>query len=73
MPRIVTYGLLIAAGIGVGLWLNQDSLNLAALLPYVVLLLCPLMMLGMMGGHGHGGHNQSSQSSQPRKPDEHDD
>ena len=28
-------------------------------LPYLILLLCPLLHVFMHGGHGHGGHGQS--------------
>lgn len=30
-------------------------------LPYVLLMLCPLLHLFMHGGHGHGHHNPSSE------------
>lgn len=34
---------------------------LAGLLPFAVLLLCPLMMLFMHGNHGHGGDQSHAQ------------
>jgi len=73
MKRAFTYGILIAVGIAIGLWLNQgSSFSIAGLLPFAVLLLCPLMMIGMMGGHGHGGHDQTYTPPQPKQPGEHD-
>jgi hypothetical protein len=43
----------VAAGIMLGLLLSRASL--VALLPWALVLLCPLMMLLMMRGMGHGG------------------
>jgi hypothetical protein len=43
----------VAAGIVLGLLLGRASL--VALLPWAIVLLCPLMMLLMMRRMGHGG------------------
>lgn len=49
----------IAAG-GYFLWTEHQA-HLLAALPYLVLLLCPLMHVFMHNGHGsHGGHRHGS-------------
>jgi hypothetical protein len=47
-----------AAGLLVGLLVAGTSVQ--TLLPFVVLLACPLMMIVMMRGMGHGGHGGPS-------------
>ena len=43
--------------VAVGYWVYTYHLEHAlGLLPYAILLLCPLMHIFMHGGHGHGGH-----------------
>ena len=42
----------------VGYWVYTYHLEHAlGLLPYAILLLCPLMHIFMHGGHGHGQHH----------------
>lgn len=43
--------------LAVGYWIYTYHLEHAlGILPYAILLLCPLMHIFMHGGHGHGGH-----------------
>ncbi|MBK24523.1 MAG: hypothetical protein CME70_11065 [Halobacteriovorax sp.] len=43
--------------LGIGYWVYTYHLEHAlGLLPYSILLLCPLMHIFMHGDHGHGGH-----------------
>ena len=47
--------------LAVGYWLYSYHLEHAmGILPYAILLLCPLMHIFMHGGHGHGGHSDHS-------------
>jgi uncharacterized membrane protein YfcA len=62
----------IAAGIVIGLLLAGASLS--ALLPWAIILLCPLMMLVMMRGMGHdsAGHDhRDQQAGDPVPPTKH--
>ena len=42
--------------------------HVAAVLPFLVILACPLMHMFMHGGHGHH-HGQSTREPNPRAPD----
>jgi 4-amino-4-deoxy-L-arabinose transferase-like glycosyltransferase len=46
---------LIAVAAGIMLGLLPSRASLVALLPWAIVLLCPLMMLFMMRGMGHDG------------------
>jgi hypothetical protein len=61
----------IAAGIVIGLLLARASL--VALLPWAIILLCPLMMMLMMRGSHHGAdhHRTDEQSDRPTPPTRH--
>ena len=53
---LLTLGLVAVALVGLA---ALHPAVLAAVLPYALLLACPLMMLFMHGGHGgYGGHDQ---------------
>ena len=64
--------------VGLGYWVYTYHLEHAlGLLPYSILLLCPLMHIFMHGGHGHGGHgghhshNNNEECSHDNKKEEH--
>lgn len=64
--------------VAVGYWVYTYHLEHAlGLLPYAILLLCPLMHIFMHGGHGHGGHgghhshNNSEECNHDNKKEEH--
>ena len=62
--------LVIACLLAVGYWLfTYHSQHLLGWLPYLILLLCPLMHIFMHGGHGHGGHG-GSEDLQDRDTDQ---
>jgi hypothetical protein len=72
--RILVYG---AATAGLALLLSVAGVRLAALIPFAVLLVCPLMMFlmmrgmaGMHGGNaedhsGHGGGHDPTRTADP--------
>lgn len=49
-----------AAVAAVFLW-TEHRAHLLGVLPFLLLLACPLMHLFMHGGHGHGGHGGEGQ------------
>ncbi|MCP3927919.1 MAG: DUF2933 domain-containing protein [Bacteroidetes bacterium] len=64
--------------VAVGYWVYTYHLEHAlGLLPYAILLLCPLMHIFMHGGHGHGGHgghhshNNNEECNHDNKKEEH--
>jgi DUF2933 family protein len=42
------------------LLITEHWAHIVPYLPYLILLLCPLMHFFMHGGHGHGGHEHGS-------------
>ena len=46
------------ASIAVVLLWQEHKVHLLGLLPYLLLLACPLMHILMHGRHGHGGHGR---------------
>ena len=51
--------------VAVGYWVYTYHLEHAlGLLPYAILLLCPLMPIFMHGGHGHGGHHSHNSNEE---------
>lgn len=68
-PGLVLLGFLAVAGYFL---LTEHTAHLAGVLPYGLLLLCPLMHLFMHGGHGrHAGHSDDSALPGSHSP-EHD-
>ncbi|MBN20973.1 MAG: hypothetical protein CL678_06750 [Bdellovibrionaceae bacterium] len=50
--------LVLICVLAVGYWVfTYHSQHFLGWLPYLILLLCPLMHIFMHGGHGHGGHH----------------
>ena len=61
--------LLAVALVGLGELAYQHSAHLIAVVPYLLLLACPLMHLFMMHGHGHGHDGQDhAAASETAKP-----
>ncbi len=55
----LTWVLLGLIAIGGFFLVTEHTAHFFGILPFVLLLLCPLMMLFMHGGHGgHGGHDE---------------
>ncbi len=55
----MTWVLLGFIAIGGFFLVTEHTAHVLGALPFVLLLLCPLMMLFMHGGHGgHGGHDE---------------
>ncbi|RCU51043.1 DUF2933 domain-containing protein [Corallincola holothuriorum] len=48
---------------------TEHRAHAIAFLPYLILLLCPLMHLFMHRGHGHHGSNSNNDSPQNKKMD----
>lgn len=44
--------------------------HLLGLLPYLLILACPLMHIFMHGGHGGHGHHHTDEEDAPRKSDQ---
>ncbi len=62
--------LVIVCVVAIGYWIYNYHLEHAlGWLPYIILLLCPLMHIFMHGGHGHGGqgHNHSHNKDKQEK------
>ena len=54
--------IVIVCLIAVGYWIYTYHLEHAlGFLPYLILLLCPLMHIFMHGNHGHGGHGHGEE------------
>jgi hypothetical protein len=58
--------MLVFAAVAVFLLFSEHRAHFLGVLPYLLLLSCPLMHLFMHHGHGHG-HNQPGSSEQPPK------
>lgn len=58
--RWVFYGFLAIAAFFL---VVEHRAHLLGFLPWLILLLCPLMHVFMHGGHGHGGHGGHTRTS----------
>jgi len=47
---------IVLIGIAIYYLLAEHQAHFFSALPFLILLLCPLMHVFMHGGHGHGGH-----------------
>jgi len=58
----------VIAGLGYFLVMEHWA-HLVQVLPYLILLLCPLLHVFMHGGHGHGSHETGSAHPQKHSAD----
>lgn len=63
----VGLGLLVALMVGGFYLVTEHQAHLFGVLPYLILLACPLMHVFMHKGHGHGGHSAHGQEHRERK------
>lgn len=56
MPGRARIAWIVLAGIAAFYLWTEHRAHLLGILPFLLLLGCPLMHLFMHGGHGHGGH-----------------
>ena len=63
-------GLVVIGGVAAYFLLTEHLAHVVGVLPYLLLLACPLMHVFMHGRHGgHGGHgHQDQHPGQPDKP-----
>ncbi len=67
-------GLVLCGFLAIGAFflITEHAAHLFGVLPYALLLACPLMHLFMHGGHGHGaGHGGAETDRQPDKDQHH--
>ena len=55
--------LLVAIAVGGFYLVTEHTAHLLGVLPYLLVLACPLMHVFMHRGHGHGGHQHSQRRS----------
>jgi len=61
--------LIVFLGIAAFFLITEHTAHLFGVLPFALLLLCPLVHIFMHGGHGgHGGHEDHAQG-QPQRPE----
>ncbi len=51
----------------------EHRVHVFGYLPFLLLLLCPLLHIFMHGGHGHGGHGAREGHAHETKPTQHSD
>jgi hypothetical protein len=51
---------------------TEHTMHVLGILPYLLLLVCPLMHLFMHHGHGHGEHQHDANDSPPHAGNESD-
>jgi hypothetical protein len=59
--------LLVAAAVGGFLLFTEHRAHVLGVLPYAVLLACPLMHMFIHHGHHHGGHGHSERGNDERR------
>jgi hypothetical protein len=62
-------GLLVLGAVAGYFLLKEHLVHVAAALPYLFVLACPLMHVFMHRGHGHGHHHGSSGQGESGPPD----
>jgi len=62
--------LLVAVAVGGFYLVTEHAAHLFGVLPYLLILACPLMHMFMHHGHGHGSHEHQHRQSR-RNDDEH--
>jgi len=68
-PRLAFLTFILAGGYF--LWTEHQA-HLLAALPYLILLLCPVMHIFMHGGHGgHGGHGDHQKGNNAHNHENH--
>lgn len=67
-------GLVVIGGVAAYFLLTEHLAHVVGVLPYLLLLACPLMHVFMHGGHGHQDHHPGQpdkpSSAESRKPGE---
>ena len=67
-------GLVVIGGVAAYFLLTEHLAHVVGVLPYLLLLACPLMHVFMHGGHGHQDHHPGQpdkpSSAKSRKPGE---
>lgn len=58
-PRRLAWGWWFFAALALFFLLSEHRAHFFGVLPYLLLLACPLMHLFMHHGHGHGGHGST--------------
>ena len=60
-------GLLVIGGVASYFLLTEHLAHVIGVLPYLLLLACPLMHIFMHGGHGHHHHQQKNPDTSDNK------
>lgn len=59
--------LLVVAAVGGFLLFTEHRAHVLGVLPFALLLACPLMHIFMHHGHHHGSHSRKADDEQPRQ------
>ncbi|MES2098256.1 MAG: DUF2933 domain-containing protein [Pseudomonadota bacterium] len=59
--------LLVVVAVGGFLLFTEHRAHVLGVLPYAILLACPLMHMFMHHGHHHGGHGHSERGNDERR------
>jgi hypothetical protein len=63
--------LLVAVAVGAFYLVTEHTAHLFGVVPYLILLACPLMHMFMHRGHGHGGHGHRHGQQRSHDDDHH--